>query len=95
MEEMEGRSFAELCKDTDVKAVMFEEMGKVADASKLCGFEKVKNIFLDCEHWTIENGMLTPTMKLKRLASRTKYKEVIEALYKEGVYNPKAKWVVC
>ena len=68
---------------------------KVADASKLCGFEKVKNIFLDCEHWTIENGMLTPTMKLKRLASRTKYKEVIEALYKEGVYNPKAKWVVC
>lgn len=95
MEEIEGRSFAELCKDPDVKAVMFEEMGKVADASKLCGFEKVKNIFLDCEHWTIENGMLTPTMKLKRLASRTKYKEVIEALYKEGVYNPKAKWVVC
>ena len=34
MEEMEGRSFAELCKDPDVKAVMFEEMGKVADASK-------------------------------------------------------------
>ena len=92
---LEGRSFAELCREPAVKAVVFEEMGKVADASKLCGFEKVKNIYLDCEHWTIENGMLTPTMKLKRLVSRTKYKEVIEALYKEGIYNPSAKWRVC
>ena len=85
MEEMEGRSFAELCKDPDVKAVMFEEMGKVADASKLCGFEKVKNIFLDCEHWTIENGMLTPTMKLKRDFSKNHYKEIIQQLYNEGM----------
>lgn len=87
---LEGESFAELCREPAVKAVMFEEMGKVADESKLCGFEKVKNIYLDCEHWTIENGMLTPTMKLKRLVSRTKYKEVIEALYKEGIYHPNA-----
>ena len=70
-------------------------MMETANASKLMGFEKVKNVYCESEMWTVENGMLTPTMKLKRLASRTKYKEVIEALYKEGVYNPKAKWIVC
>ena len=85
----EGRSFKELCSDPAVKAVMFTEMSKVANASKLCGFEKVKNIYLDCEHWTIENGMLTPTMKLKRNVSKTKYKDVIAQLYKEGMYTPK------
>ena len=85
----EGVSFEDLCKDPAVKAVMFEEMGKVANESKLCGFEKVKNIYLDCEHWTIKNGMLTPTMKLKRNVSKTKYKDVIAQLYKEGMYVPK------
>ena len=85
----EGRSFKELCSDPAVKAVMFTEMSKVANASKLCGFEKVKNIYLDCEHWTIENGMLTPTMKLKRNVSKTKYKDVIAQLYNEGMYTPK------
>ena len=83
----EGISFAELCKKPEVKALVFEEMAKVANASKLCGFEKVKNIYLDCEHWTVENGMLTPTMKLKRLVSRNKYSEVLAMMYKEGVYG--------
>ena len=86
----EGVSFADLCKMPEVKAVVFDEMNKVANQSKLVGFEKIKNIYLDCEHWTIENGMLTPTMKLKRQVSKNKYMEVIQELYKEGMYNPNA-----
>ena len=82
----EGISFEDLCKDPAVKAVVFDEMKKVENESRLCGFEKLKNIYLDCEHWTIENGMLTPTMKLKRNVSKTKYKDVIAQLYKEGIY---------
>ena len=75
----------------EVKAAVFDEMNKVANQSKLVGFEKIKNIYLDCEHWTIENGMLTPTMKLKRQVSKNKYMEVIQGMYKEGMYNPNAK----
>lgn len=51
------------------------------------GFEKIKNIYLDHENWTVENGMLTPTMKLKRQLSVTKYMDVIHSLYEEGVYK--------
>ena len=81
----EGVSFADLCKMPEVKAVVFDEMNKVANQSKLVGFEKIKNIFCDSEQWTVENGMLTPTMKLKRDHSKKYYKAVIERLYNEGM----------
>ena len=78
-------SFAEMCKLDTVRAVMFEAMTATANQSKLVGFEKIKNIYCDSEPWTVENGMLTPTMKLKRDHSKKYYKAVIERLYREGM----------
>tara|TARA_B100001057_G_C22805988_1_gene933461 strand:+ start:19 stop:1719 length:1701 start_codon:yes stop_codon:yes gene_type:complete len=43
--------------------------------------EKVKKIKLICKEFTIENGMLTPTLKLKRKKILEKYKEDLEKLY--------------
>ena len=43
--------------------------------------EKVKKIKLTNEEFTIENGMLTPTLKLKRKKILEKYKEDLEKLY--------------
>ena len=43
--------------------------------------EKVKKIKLINEEFTIENGMLTPTLKLKRKKILEKYKEDLEKLY--------------
>jgi long-chain acyl-CoA synthetase len=51
---------------------------------QLKGFEIVKNIYLEPEQWTIENGCLTPSMKLKRPVIKKKYQQVIEKLYKEA-----------
>ena len=78
-------SFAEMCKLDTVRAVVFEAMVATANQSKLVGFETIKNIYCDSEQWTVENGMLTPTMKLKRDHSKKYYKAVIENLYKEGM----------
>ncbi len=36
------------------------------------------------ENFTLENGMLTQTMKLKRRVVLKKYMDAIEALYREG-----------
>ena len=43
--------------------------------------EKVKKFKLIKEEFTIENGMLTPTLKLKRKKILERYKEDLEKLY--------------
>ena len=77
--------FATICKRKEVRAVVMKAMMETANASKLMGFEKVKNVYCESEMWTVENGMLTPTMKLKRDFSKNHYKEIIQQLYNEGM----------
>jgi len=43
--------------------------------------EKVKKFILIVEEFTIDNGMLTPTLKLKRKKILNKYKDYLEKLY--------------
>ena len=45
-------------------------------------YEIPKNFFFTDENFTIENGMLTQTLKLKRRVVIEKYKKQIEELYK-------------
>ncbi len=45
------------------------------------GFENPKNFALLREEWSIENGMLTPTLKLKRSVVEENYNSQIEELY--------------
>ena len=47
----------------------------------LSSVEKVKKFKLIDEEFTIENGMLTPTLKLKRKKILDKYKDDLEKLY--------------
>ena len=47
----------------------------------LASVEKVKKFKLIDDEFTIENGMLTPTLKLKRKKILEKYKEDLEKLY--------------
>ena len=45
--------------------------------------EKIKKFRLIEEGFTIENGLLTPTMKVKRNKVITKYKNILESFYKK------------
>jgi len=45
--------------------------------------EKVKNFYLLEENFSIENGLLTPTMKVKRNKVVQKYKNILENFYKK------------
>ena len=47
----------------------------------LSKIEKIKKFFVIKEKFSIENGMLTPTLKLKRYKIVTKYKNQFEKLY--------------
>jgi long-chain acyl-CoA synthetase len=43
----------------------------------------IKRFKLISDEVTIDNGMLTPTLKIKRSAVRTRYKDVIAGMYKD------------
>ena len=48
---------------------------------KLSKIENIKKYFIINEKFSIENGMLTPTLKLKRYKIIQKYKKELEKLY--------------
>jgi long-chain acyl-CoA synthetase len=45
------------------------------------GYAKIRRVTLTLEPWTIENGLLTPTMKVKRSKVVNRYQESIEGMF--------------
>lgn len=48
------------------------------------GYAKVRRVILTREPWTVDNGLLTPTLKVKRALVLEKFADRIEALYAGG-----------
>jgi len=69
--------------DPDVKKEMLEELKKTAKDAKLKGFEMIRNVSFDPEGFTIENELMTPSMKLKRPQLKKKFENVLDAMYAE------------
>ena len=85
----------EWCSRHDIKFTTIEEMAQnqqvrdrvwkdVERANAGFGkWEQVKKIIIDTDEFTVNNGCLTPTFKVKRKPILAKYEEQIEALYAE------------
>ncbi|XP_032079500.1 long-chain-fatty-acid--CoA ligase 1 isoform X2 [Thamnophis elegans] len=76
-----GGSYEELCKNKDLKKYILEDMLKTGKEFGLKSFEQIKNIALHSEMFSIENGLLTPTLKAKRPELRKYFSSQIEELY--------------
>jgi long-chain acyl-CoA synthetase len=50
---------------------------------KLARFEKMKRVVLVADEFTAENGVLTPTMKLRRRVVEARYRRQIDEVYAE------------
>ena len=66
----------EFLKEKEIINNIIENINK-----KLAKIEKIKKIQLIDENFSIENGLLTPTMKVKRKKVTEKYKKQLENLY--------------
>ncbi len=50
--------------------------------AKFGKWEQIKKFEITPDVWTIDDGHLTPTMKMKRKVIKEKYKELIEKIYR-------------
>jgi len=75
-------SLSGACKEYALKQAILADMRKLAKERGLHGFEQAKAIHLHDELFSLENGLLTPTFKLKRAIAKKEFSEIIEELYR-------------
>uniref|UniRef100_A0A8C2HU61 Long-chain-fatty-acid--CoA ligase n=1 Tax=Cyprinus carpio TaxID=7962 RepID=A0A8C2HU61_CYPCA len=73
--------YDELCGNKELKKAILDDMVRLGKASGLHSFEQVKDIHIHKEMFSIQNGLLTPTLKAKRPELKEYFKTEIEQLY--------------
>ena len=76
-----GQTPEEMVKSSELKKRIEKEIDKLNQ--KLGNWEQVKRIELTPEIWSVDNGMLTPTMKLKRKVIKERYIDLYNKLYEK------------
>lgn len=74
-----GDSLEDLCNNPQVKSRIEQEITKINE--KLGHWEQIKRIELTPEVWTIEAGLLTPTLKLKRKVIKQHFIDLYNRMY--------------
>jgi long-chain acyl-CoA synthetase len=74
-----AESDEKLLENAKVKELIQAEVDKAGEQFK--GFERIKRVALTAEDFTTQNGMLTPSLKVKRRVVMQKYKDSLDALY--------------
>lgn len=75
--------FKKLCANEELKKVILKDITQLGKSGDLKGFEQVKDIYLHSELFSIENGLLTPTMKSKRNEIQKYFQKEIDEMYKD------------
>ncbi|XP_021282959.1 long chain acyl-CoA synthetase 7, peroxisomal [Herrania umbratica] len=74
---------AQLCNDPRTRNAVLAEMDDVGREAQLRGFEFAKAVTLVPEPFTVENGLLTPTFKIKRPQAKAYFAKAISNMYAE------------
>ncbi|KAK0706860.1 hypothetical protein B0T26DRAFT_680480 [Lasiosphaeria miniovina] len=69
--------------DSRVKTNFLKLLEDIGKSHKFNSFEKVKNVYFDIEPFSMENELLTPTLKLKRPQTAKAFKNEIARMYEE------------
>ncbi|XP_062108388.1 long chain acyl-CoA synthetase 6, peroxisomal-like isoform X1 [Humulus lupulus] len=71
----------QLCNDPRAKAAVLADMDAIGREAQLRGFEFAKAVTLVHEPFTLENGLLTPTFKVKRPQAKEYFAKAISDMY--------------
>ncbi|XP_044486934.1 long chain acyl-CoA synthetase 6, peroxisomal-like [Mangifera indica] len=75
------KDLEQLCNDPRTKAAVLADMDATGREAQLRGFEFVKALTLVHEPFTLENGLLTPTFKIKRPQAKQYFAKAISDMY--------------
>jgi len=79
--DISAKTVLELCQNEQLIGEVLMQVMSLSKESGLHGFETVRAIHLDPEPFSVENGLLTPTFKLKRKELRERFQREIDQLY--------------
>lgn len=68
-------------QDPRLNKAILDDMNELARQNKFSGLEKPKRVHLVKEPFSIEQGILTPTFKMKRKPARDYFKKQIDDMY--------------
>ncbi|KAL3071337.1 hypothetical protein niasHS_017194 [Heterodera schachtii] len=77
------KTMEELCRNEQVKVMVMEDIHEVGKKAGLFTFEQAKDIYLYAELFTVENDLLTPTMKNKRPQLMAHFKDELCKMYEK------------
>ncbi|RKP12653.1 hypothetical protein BJ684DRAFT_20818 [Piptocephalis cylindrospora] len=83
-------SMADSLQDSRVRQAVLKELNKSARAGKLRGFEFIKAVHLVADAFSVDNGTMTPTLKIKRNECAKLYRANIDEMY-AVLKNPSPK----
>ncbi|KHJ74804.1 hypothetical protein OESDEN_25580 [Oesophagostomum dentatum] len=81
---VQGRSLEEIYKDKKAQEYVLSQLHEIGKENKLNSIEQVKRVYLEIEPFSVENNLLTPTLKSKRPQLRQKYKDIMKRIYNEN-----------
>ncbi|KIE01931.1 AMP-dependent synthetase/ligase, partial [Metarhizium majus ARSEF 297] len=70
-------------RDPKVQGELFNILQTIGRKNKFNKYEHVANILLDVEPFTVDNDLLTPTLKLKRAQAAREFRGEIDRMYAE------------
>ncbi|KAK1597612.1 AMP-binding enzyme [Colletotrichum navitas] len=77
--------------DPKVKKAFLAELDKIGRSHKFNSYERVRNVYLTIDPFTVDNELLTPTLKMKRPQAAKAFREQIDKMYEEVNDAPSAK----
>ena len=64
-----------------VLADMQQRLASNGGGASLKAFERVRDVHISLEPFTADNGLLTPSLKLKRFIAKKRYQKELDSLY--------------
>lgn len=77
------KSLQTACDEKRVKDAYLKICEHNSSKARLAGFEKVKRVYLTLEPFSVENELMTPTLKVKRSQAAKYYRKQIDEMYAE------------